>query len=112
MSIGYVPSRSQVAFLTVAISQCVSIGRSVVGSIRISYNLCFAWAFWNGQDPILKERLFGLTGPQGNHNAANGTVLQVGEQLVLMNWRSLYLQLQPLTNRLLTAAYGIHAGKS
>jgi hypothetical protein len=29
--------------------------------------LCFAWAFWNGQDTILKERLFGLTGPQGNH---------------------------------------------
>src|SRR5947207_6446612 len=29
--------------------------------------LCFAWAFWNGQDPILKERLFGLAGPQGNH---------------------------------------------
>lgn len=29
--------------------------------------LCFAWAFWNGNDPILKERLFGLSGPQGNH---------------------------------------------
>ena len=29
--------------------------------------LCFAIALWNGQDPILKERLFGLTGPQGNH---------------------------------------------
>ncbi|MGI8912576.1 MAG: MGH1-like glycoside hydrolase domain-containing protein [Chloroflexota bacterium] len=29
--------------------------------------LCLALAFWNGQDPILKERLFGLTGPQGNH---------------------------------------------
>jgi Glycosyl hydrolase family 63 C-terminal domain len=29
--------------------------------------LCFAWAFWNGNDPILKERLFGLAGPQGNH---------------------------------------------
>jgi hypothetical protein len=29
--------------------------------------LCFALAFWNGRDPILKERLFGLTGPQGNH---------------------------------------------
>ena len=29
--------------------------------------LCFAPALWNGQDPILKERLFGLTGPQGNH---------------------------------------------
>ncbi|MDQ2900007.1 MAG: glucosidase [Acidobacteriota bacterium] len=29
--------------------------------------LCFAVAMWNGQDPILKERLFGLTGPEGNH---------------------------------------------
>jgi len=29
--------------------------------------LCFAPAFWNGNDPILKERFFGLTGPQGNH---------------------------------------------
>ncbi len=30
-------------------------------------HLCFALALWNGQDTILKERLFGLTGPQGNH---------------------------------------------
>src|ERR1700754_2964192 len=29
--------------------------------------LCFALALWNGHDPILKERLFGLGGPQGNH---------------------------------------------
>jgi hypothetical protein len=29
--------------------------------------LCFALAMWNGRDPILKERLFGLTGNQGNH---------------------------------------------
>jgi hypothetical protein len=29
--------------------------------------LCFAFAFWNGRDPILKERLFGLNGPEGNH---------------------------------------------
>src|SRR5437870_13345664 len=29
--------------------------------------MCFAIALWNGHDPILKERLFGLTGPQGNH---------------------------------------------
>jgi hypothetical protein len=29
--------------------------------------LCFAFSFWNGRDAILKERLFGLTGPQGNH---------------------------------------------
>ncbi|HMO38769.1 MAG TPA: glucosidase [Saprospiraceae bacterium] len=30
-------------------------------------HLCFALALWNGHDPILKERLFGLTGPEGNH---------------------------------------------
>ncbi len=29
--------------------------------------LCFALSLWNGRDPILKERLFGLTGPEGNH---------------------------------------------
>lgn len=29
--------------------------------------LCFALALWNGNDPILKERLFGLTNSQGNH---------------------------------------------
>jgi hypothetical protein len=29
--------------------------------------ICFALAFWNGRDPILKERLFGLTGLEGNH---------------------------------------------
>ncbi len=29
--------------------------------------LCFALAFWNGSDPILKERIFGLTGNEGNH---------------------------------------------
>ncbi len=29
--------------------------------------LCFGLALWNERDPILKERLFGLTGPEGNH---------------------------------------------
>jgi hypothetical protein len=29
--------------------------------------MCFALALWNGQDPILKERLFGLSGTEGNH---------------------------------------------
>ncbi|HMR68493.1 MAG TPA: glucosidase, partial [Anaerolineae bacterium] len=29
--------------------------------------LCFALALWNGRDPILKERMFGLTGSEGNH---------------------------------------------
>src|SRR5690242_15988150 len=30
-------------------------------------HICFAVALWNGRDPILKERLFGLTGNEGNH---------------------------------------------
>jgi hypothetical protein len=29
--------------------------------------MCFGLALWNGKDPILKERLFGLCGPEGNH---------------------------------------------
>ena len=29
--------------------------------------LCFALALWNGKDPIIKERLFGLTNSEGNH---------------------------------------------
>ncbi|MFS8498765.1 MAG: glucosidase [Micromonosporaceae bacterium] len=30
-------------------------------------NFCLALALWNGRDPILKERIFGLAGPEGNH---------------------------------------------
>jgi len=29
--------------------------------------ICFALALWNGKDPFLKERIFGLTGNEGNH---------------------------------------------
>ena len=29
--------------------------------------VCLAVSFWNGRDPILKERIFGLSGPEGNH---------------------------------------------
>lgn len=43
-------------------------GEDGIGGISdYKQRLCFAFAFWNGRDPILKERLFGLTGPQGNH---------------------------------------------
>ncbi len=37
------------------------------GICDIRQNLCLAFAFWNGRDPILKERIFGLTGNEGNH---------------------------------------------
>ena len=39
----------------------------IAGISDIRCNLCFSLAFWNGKDSILKERLFGLTGPEGNH---------------------------------------------
>jgi hypothetical protein len=43
-------------------------GEDGLGGISdINQQLCFALALWNGQDPILKERLFGLSNPQGNH---------------------------------------------
>ncbi len=39
----------------------------IAGICDIEQTICFSVAFWNGRDPILKERLFGLTGSQGNH---------------------------------------------
>ncbi len=39
----------------------------MAGISDVHQNLCMALALWNGRDPILKERMFGLTGPQGNH---------------------------------------------
>src|ERR1700722_11844937 len=43
-------------------------GEDGIGGLSDNHQrLCFAPAFWNGEDPILKERLFGLTGTEGNH---------------------------------------------
>jgi hypothetical protein len=39
----------------------------IAGVSDIHQHVCFAVAFWNGEDAILKERLFGLTGNEGNH---------------------------------------------
>ena len=39
----------------------------LAGFCDIQQRLCLSLALWNGRDPILKERAFGLTGPQGNH---------------------------------------------
>src|SRR5688572_19363757 len=39
----------------------------IAGLSDSQQRLCFALALWNGRDPILKERLFGLTGSEGNH---------------------------------------------
>ncbi len=39
----------------------------LAGLCDIDQNLCLAFSFWNGRDPILKERIFGLNGHEGNH---------------------------------------------
>lgn len=39
----------------------------IAGISNENQRICFAVALWNGKDPILKERLFGLTGNEGNH---------------------------------------------
>lgn len=43
-------------------------GEDGIGGISDRHQMiCFALALWNGRDPILKERIFGLTGNEGNH---------------------------------------------
>ena len=39
----------------------------LAGFSDVLQRFCLGLALWNGRDPILKERIFGLTGPQGNH---------------------------------------------
>src|SRR4051794_3640966 len=39
----------------------------ILGITDRECRLCFSLSFWNEKDAILKERLFGLTGPEGNH---------------------------------------------
>ena len=39
----------------------------LAGVCDLEQRMCLALAFWNGRDPFLKERIFGLTGNEGNH---------------------------------------------
>src|SRR3954452_9205971 len=39
----------------------------LAGFSDVEQLLCLGLALWNGRDPFLKERIFGLTGPEGNH---------------------------------------------
>ncbi len=57
--------------------------------------LCLAFAFWNGRDPILKERIFGLTGNEGNHGEdakEYWAYLDSTPTHSWMRWRYLYPQ--------------------
>jgi hypothetical protein len=58
--------------------------------------LCLAFAFWNGVDPILKERIYGLTNPQGNHGEDAKEYWWYVDSTPThswMRWRYLYPQL-------------------
>jgi hypothetical protein len=66
----YSPHGAAWDFLThdLARSKAYRWGEDGIGGICDRYQiLCFAPAFWNGRDPILKERLFGLASSEGNH---------------------------------------------
>ena len=39
----------------------------LAGICDLEQRMCFALTLWNGRDPFLKERIFGLSGPEGNH---------------------------------------------
>jgi hypothetical protein len=66
----YSPYGTAWDFLThdMARSKTYRWGEDGIAGICDRYQiLCFAFAFWNGRDPILKERFFGLASGEGNH---------------------------------------------
>lgn len=51
-----------------AISRAYRWGEDGIAAISdTKQRMCFGWAFWNGKDPYIKERLFGVANPEGNH---------------------------------------------
>ena len=66
----YSPDGSAWGFMThdMARSKAYRWGEEGIGGISDNLQfLCLSIGLWNGRDPILKERLFGLTGSEGNH---------------------------------------------
>src|SRR3954453_1541441 len=67
----------------------------IAGLSDIRHELCLGLALWNGTDSILKERMFGLTGPQGNHGEDVKEYWWYPEGLpsaALLQWRYHYPQ--------------------
>jgi hypothetical protein len=67
----------------------------MAGISDVRHQLCLALALWNGRDPILKERMFGLTGPEGNHGEDVKECWWYTEGLpshALLRWRYHYPQ--------------------
>ena len=65
------------------------------GVSDVRQQLCFAFAFWNGVDPIVKERIYGLSGPEGNHGEDAKEIWWYVDNTPThswMQWRYLYPQ--------------------
>ena len=56
--------------------------------------LCFAVALWNGKDPILKERLFGLTNSEGNHGEDVKEYYFYLDSTPTHSYRSIYINIR------------------
>ena len=83
----------------------------MAGISDIRHELCLALALWNGNDPILKERMFGLTGPQGNHGEDVKEYWWYLEGLpshALLKWRYHYPQAAFPYAQLVNHGRGLH----
>ena len=83
----------------------------MAGISDIRHELCLALALWNGSDPILKERMFGLTGPQGNHGEDVKEYWWYLEGLpshALLKWRYHYPQAEFPYEQLVNHGRGLH----
>ena len=83
----------------------------MAGISDIRHELCLALALWNGEDPILKERMFGLTGPQGNHGEDVKEYWWYLEGLpshALLHWRYHYPQVAFPYDELVHHGRGLH----
>jgi hypothetical protein len=83
----------------------------MAGISDIRHELCLGLALWNGNDPILKERMFGLTGPQGNHGEDVKEYWWYLEGLpshALLRWRYHYPQGEFPYEQLVNHGRGLH----
>ncbi len=83
----------------------------MAGISDIRHELCLALALWNGEDPILKERMFGLAGPEGNHGEDVKEYWWYLEGLpshALLKWRYHYPQAEFPYEALVRHGRGLH----
>jgi hypothetical protein len=82
----------------------------MAGISDLRHELCLALALWNGRDPILKERMFGLAGPEGNHGEDAKDYwwyLQGLPSHALLTWRYHYPQAEFPYERLVHHGRGL-----